>query len=75
MAKKTQIYMHKPTGNIMTATKSQAKKLGDEWLPIEFTKNEQGEPVMRFKFDQFTVDVSPTGEREVTPTDGNRDSE
>lgn len=62
MATKKTLYMHQPTGNIMTATKAQAKKLNDEWSPVQFVANEKGERVMRFTFKSpdgtvATVDV------------------
>lgn len=46
----------------MQATKAQAKKLNKDWHRLQFTKNEKGEDVMRFKFTDSrgvtaTVDV------------------
>lgn len=63
----------------MQATKSQAKKLGNDWERIQFTKNQEGERVMRFKFTApdgtiATVDVQENGEKEVT-VDGNGNPE
>ena len=50
-------------------------KLGDEWSPVRFVKNEKGETVMRFTIDDehgntATIDVQPNGQREVVD-DGN----
>ena len=67
MIKRTHLYFNKTTGSVVKATKSQAKKLPDDYQRIEFVKNSAGERVMRFKFDGATVDVSETGEKEVTP--------
>lgn len=71
MAKAQQIYMHKATGNIRFTNKSDGKKLGDEWTKVEFVTNKDGERVMRFKFDNFTIDVQPNGTREVVADNGN----
>jgi len=70
MTKKTHLYFHKPTGNITTATKKQAAILGDEWEQIQFVKNQEGERVMRFKFNGVTVDVQENNPQEVV-SDGN----
>lgn len=76
MPKKQIVYMHKGSGNIkICRTELQGQLLGKDWAKVEFTKNSKGEPVTRFKFDQFTIDISPAGEREVTPHDGNRNPE
>ena len=74
MTNKTQLYFHKPTGNITTATKKQAAKLGEEWERIEFVKNQEGEQVMRFRFNGVTVDVQENGTQEVA-IDGNSQPE
>lgn len=67
---KLKVYMHQPTGNIMRLTKKQAQRLNSDWSEVQFVKNEQGERVMRFTFEQdgvtATVDVQPNGEKEVT---------
>jgi hypothetical protein len=67
MKKKTKLYMHQPTGNIMYATDKQAAKLDDNWHVVQFVKNEKGESVMRFTFKDengvtATADVSQTTE-------------
>lgn len=63
--------MHQPTGNIMYATKEQAKQLNEDWHVVEFVENDKGERVMRFTFKDprgvtCTVDVQPNNE-EVVP--------
>lgn len=66
MPKTKPIYMHKETGNIkFVNSHREGAQLGSEWSQIEFTKNEKGEEIMRFRFDEFTVDIQPNGEREV----------
>lgn len=66
---KLKVYMHQPTGNIMRLTKKQAQRLNKDWSEVQFVKNESGERVMRFTFEQdgvtATVDVQPNGEKEV----------
>jgi hypothetical protein len=57
MAQKTKLYVHAASGNIMQATKKQAKTLGKAWSPIQFVENEKGERVMRFQLAGATVDV------------------
>ena len=65
MNKKTNLYFHKPTGNITTATKKQAEKLGEDWQELEFTKNQEGERVMRFRFNCVTVDLQENNTQDV----------
>lgn len=78
MAKKGKqqiVFMHKESGNIkICRTVLEGQLLGDEWTQIQFTKNQAGERVMRFRFDQFTIDILPNGEREVVD-DGNGKTE
>lgn len=74
--RKPTLYFHQPTGQIMEATKAQAKLLDDNWKKLQFTKNEKGEDVMRFTFTDSrgvtaTVDVKET---EAKP-DGDRTAE
>lgn len=60
------VFMNKATGNIkICRTELEGELLGKEWTRIEFMKNANGDRVMRFKFDQFTIDVLPNGEQEV----------
>lgn len=68
--KNSKLYMHQPTGNIMYATKKQAKALNDEWHEVQFVANEKGERVMRFTFKDprgvtATVDVQAANNEEV----------
>jgi hypothetical protein len=71
MSKKQIVFMHKTSGEIkICRTVLEGQLLGDEWTQIQFTKNDKGERVMRFKFDKFTVDILPNGTREVV-SDGN----
>ncbi len=70
MVKRKEIYFHKITGDICHVSKSKAKKLGAAWQKLEFGKDENGTPRMRFQFDGATVDVIENGQREVI-TDGN----
>lgn len=68
--KKTKLYMHQPTGNIMYATDKQAKELSADWQVVQFVKNDKNERVMRFTFKDpsgvtCTVDVQPNGKKEV----------
>lgn len=69
--RKPDLYFHQPTGNIMHATKKQAKRLPADWHLIQFIENEQGERVMRFTFIdargvRATVDVKDNGVKEIT---------
>ena len=68
---KEHLFFHKKTGSITKATKSQAKFLPPGYQRIEFTKNQKGERVMRFKFDGATVDVSDNDNKKAV-IDGNR---
>lgn len=74
MKTRKNIYFHKVTGEIVKATKKQAKNLPEEYEKIEFVKNDAGVPVMRFKFNGATVDVSENNESEVAQ-DGNGHTE
>lgn len=72
---KPELYFHQPTGEIMYATKAQAKKLNPEWHKVQFVKNDKGMDVMRFSFTDArgataTVDVSDNGTQEID-SDGN----
>ena len=53
--KKKFLYFNTKTGDIKKVTEGQAKFLPG-YRKIEFTKYENGESVMRFKFDGATVD-------------------
>lgn len=72
--RKPTLYVHEDTGNIVTATKSQAKHLPDEYKKIEFVTNDEGVRVMRLRLKNATVDVSDNGDREVV-SDGDGHSE
>jgi hypothetical protein len=72
--RKPTLYVHETTGDIVTATKSQAKYLPDEYKKVEFTKNDEGTPVMRLRLKNATVDVSDNGSREVV-SDGDGSAE
>lgn len=74
MTKRKQLYFHKTTGDIVSASKSTAKKLSADYEPIQFVKNQEGVPVMRFRFNGATVDVSENIEKGADQ-DGNGDSE
>lgn len=74
MKTRKNIYFHKTTGNIVKATKKQAKNLPSDYEKIEFVKNDAGVPVMRFRFNGATVDVSENKESEVAQ-DGNGNAE
>ncbi len=67
---KPRIYIHEDTGDVVTATKSQSKHLPAEFKRAEFTKNEEGTPVLRIRLKNATVDISENDEREVL-VDGN----
>lgn len=67
---KPRIYIHEDTGEVVTATKSQSKYLPDQFKRAEFTKNDEGTPVLRIRLKNATVDISENGEREVL-VDGN----
>lgn len=55
--KKQSLYFHTETGDVKNVTEDEAKLLVG-YRKIEFTKNDQGERVMRFQFNGATVDVS-----------------
>lgn len=70
--RKTHLYFHQPTGNIMYATKKQAKQLGPDWHRVQFVTNDQGVRVMRFQFTDpqgvtATVDVAEHEVKDVQP--------
>lgn len=67
-------YVNRFTGDIQVVTKSQAKKLSEDYSEVEFTTNEDGVRVMRLQLNGATVDVSEA-KQEVEITDGNRDAE
>lgn len=67
-------YVNRFTGDIQVVTKSQAKKLSEDYSEVEFTTNEDGVRVMRLQLNGATVDVSEA-KQEVEITDGNRDTE
>lgn len=69
MAKKRILYFNQTTGDVVYVSKQHAKKLPEDWKQIEFGKNEQGEPRMRFKFNGATVDVLENKVEEVKPSD------
>lgn len=78
MKRKTTLYFHQPTGQIMEATKSEAKKLDKDWHKMQFVKNDKGQDVMRFTFVDArgvtaTVDVREN-ESEEGAADGDRDA-
>ena len=58
MTKRKYLYFNEKTGDIKQATKSQAKFMPADWCRIEFVKNEKGKDVMRFKFNNATVDIA-----------------
>ena len=75
MAKsKPRVYVNRFTGDVKVVTKSQAKKLSEDYSPTEQIVNKDGERGMRIKLENATVDILENGKQEVTP-DGNRDSE
>lgn len=67
-------YVNRFTGDVQVVTKSQAKKLSEDYSEVEFTTNEDGVRVMRLQLNGATVDVSEV-KQEVEITDGNRDTE
>ncbi len=73
MPAKKLAYINKFTGDIRVVTKQSAKKLTEDYTEAEFTKNKEGEDVMRLHMHGATVDISENGEREVE--DVNTDSE
>lgn len=70
---KQDLYFHQPTGQIMWATKKEAKKLDGDWHKMEFTQNEKGQDVMRFKFVDSRGVTATVDVRETTPEEGNSD--
>lgn len=71
MSRKTRLYVHETTGDVVSvANKSQERRLPSEYKKVEFTKNDEGTPVMRLRLKNATVDVLDNGEREVV-VDGN----
>lgn len=78
MTKKKDLYFHQPTGQIMEATKAEAKKLNKDWHKMQFVKNEKGQDVMRFTFTDSrgvtaTVDVRENEQEDEV--DGNATAE
>lgn len=67
---KQDLYFHQPTGQIMWATKKEAKKLDSDWHKMEFTKNEKGQDVMRFRFVDSRGVTATVDVRETTPEGG-----
>lgn len=62
-------YVHEITGEVVITTRQGAKKLDKKWKPVEFTKNDKGEPVMRLQLKHAVVDISQT-ESDVELEDG-----
>ena len=58
MKQRQRPYVHQINGNVVLATKSQAKKLPPEYKKVEFVKNDQGERVMRIRLANATADIS-----------------
>lgn len=67
--------MHKTTGDIKFVSKSDGKKLDEDWARLKFTTNAEGKKVMRVNFGAFTMDVLENGTREVIETDGDQRTE
>ena len=57
------LYVHSMTGEIKRLRKHHAKNLSDAWTEIEFTKNQEGVPVMRLQLKGATVDISENTSR------------
>jgi len=62
MAARKRPYLNQFTGDVVVVTKQHAKKLSEDWQPIEFINNEKGERVMRMQFNGAVVDVSENKE-------------
>lgn len=62
MPAKKRPYLNQFTGNVVVTTRQGAKKLSEDYQEIQFTKNEDGVPVMRMQFNGATVDVSENDE-------------
>ncbi len=73
MPVKKRPYVNRFTGDVRIVTKSGAKKLSEDYSPVEFTTNLEGERVMRLQLEGATVDISENKSQEVKP-DGNRNT-
>lgn len=63
MVRKQRLFFNTKTGSIVSALKHQVKRLPEDYQEIEFTKNESGTAVMRFRFNGATVDVLDNTEK------------
>ena len=59
----------------MWATKKDAKKLDAEWHKMEFTQNEKGQDVMRFRFVDSRGVTATVDVRETTPEEGSKNGD
>lgn len=71
MATKKLAYVNRFTGDIQIVTRGSAKKLSEDYSRVEFVKNEDGKPVMRFELEGATVDVSENEQAEALDGNGN----
>jgi len=70
MAKRLIPYVNRFNGDVKVVTKSGAKKLSEDYTPVKFVQNQEGEAVMRFELEGATVDISENKTEAVE--DGNR---
>lgn len=75
MAKKKLAYINRFTGVVEIVSKQSAKKLSEDFSPVEFVTNEDGKPVMRFELENATVDVMENEEPSEVVIDGIGSSE
>lgn len=63
--KRPTLYINGRTGDLVQATKAQAKNLPKEYEKVEFVKNSEGKRVMRLHLEGATVDISENETTEV----------
>lgn len=71
---KRRVYINRFNGDVKYVTKSQAKKLSEDYTKTEQIVNKHGERGMRIQLEGATVDVLENKTDEVK-IDVNRDSE
>jgi hypothetical protein len=56
--KRKQVYIHQKTGDLIQATRGQARKLSSDYKKVEFGVDENGKPKARVRMDGVTMDIS-----------------
>lgn len=71
--KRKRVYIHQKTGELIQATRGQARKLSDDYKEVEFGVDANGKPKARVRMTGVTMDISerapdqPAALAEVAP--------